>query len=122
MIQIAEYLPPEPNLLWKLSLQAGANHAVGMLPKVEEGSGERPWDLGPLTRMKERFEAAGIILSVIESSPPMQKIRLGLPGRDEEIAWFNTLLRNMGDLGISTLCYNFMAVFGWLRTSMDIPA
>ena len=121
MIEIAEYLPAQPNLLWKLARQAGVNHAVGQLPR-DAAESERPWDFMPLMRMQQRFEAAGYTLSVIESSPPMQQIRLGLPGRDEEIAWFNTLLQNMGALGIPVLCYNFMAVFGWLRTATTLPA
>jgi mannonate dehydratase len=121
MIQIAEYMPPQPNLLWKLVRQAGVDYAVGQLPKDDSGS-ERPWDLGPLSQAKALYEEAGFTLAVIESSPPMQKIRLGLPGRDEEIAWFQTLLRNMGILQIPVLCYNFMAVFGWMRTATTIPA
>src|SRR5437660_10824340 len=104
MIQIAEYFSSEPDALWKLARQAGVEHAVGRLPRVENG-GERPWDYAPLKRMKERFESEGYELAVIESSPPMQKIRLGLPGRDEEIEQFNTLLKNMGSLGIPVICY-----------------
>ncbi len=118
MIKIAEYLPPQPNLLWKLARQAGVDYAVGLLPK-DDGP-DRPWDFMPLMRLKKRYEDAGYELAVIESSPPMQKIRLGLPDRDEEIEWFNTLLRNMGALDIPVLCYNFMTVFGWLRTSTAI--
>lgn len=120
MIHIAEYLAPEPDRLWRLARQAGVRHAVGRLPK-DDGGPERPWDLGPLSRMKQRFEDAGYDLAVIESSPPMQKLRLGLPGRDEELEWFNTLVRNMGALGIPVLCYNWMAVFGWRRTHTDLP-
>jgi mannonate dehydratase len=120
MIKIAESLPSQPNLLWKLAKQAGVDYSVGPLTP-EEGSSEKPWDYMPLMRLKTRFQDAGYDLAVIESSPPMQQIRLGLPGRDEEIAWFNTLLRNMGALGIPVLCYNFMTVFGWLRTSTAIP-
>ena len=120
MIEIAEMLGPQPTSLWKLVQQAGVNHAVGSLPFREVGAGEQPWEVGPLARMKARFDAAGVVLSVIESSPPMQKIRLGLPGRDEEIEHFHTLLRSMGTLGIPVLCYNFMAVFGWLRTATDL--
>ncbi|HZO90121.1 MAG TPA: mannonate dehydratase [Chthonomonadaceae bacterium] len=120
MIQIAEVLSPQPNVLWKLVKQAGVNHAVGVLPP-DTGGPERPWDFTPLMRLKTRYEDAGFELAVIESSPPMQKIRLGLPGRDEEIEWFNTMLRNMGALHIPVICYNFMAVFGWLRTHTAIP-
>jgi len=114
-------LRPEPSLLWRLVKQAGVNYAVGSLP-ADDGGAERPWDFMPLMRLKTRLEDAGLDLTVIESSPPMQKIRLGLPGRDEEIEWFCTLLRSMGALHIPVICYNFMAVFGWLRTHSAIPA
>jgi mannonate dehydratase len=120
MIQIAEMLSSQPSPLWRLVKQAGVDYAVGPLPYGEDGS-ERPWEYGPLQRMKTRYDEAGIELAVIESSPPMQKIRLGLPGRDEEIEWFCTMLRNMGALHIPVVCYNFMAHFGWLRTHTTLP-
>jgi mannonate dehydratase len=121
VIQIAEMLPSQPSSLWKLAKQVGIDHAVSPLP-FEEGCTEQPWEIGPLSRLKERFEAAGFNLSVIESSPPMQKTRLGLPGRDGEIEQFKTLLRNMGALGIPVICYNWMAGIGWSRTRVNIPA
>lgn len=121
MIEIAEALSPQPTPLWKLVKQAGVNHVVGRLPYGDSGN-EQPWDYMPLLQLKTRYEDAGFQLSVIESSPPMDQIRLGLPGRDQEIESFCTLLRNMGVLGIPTLCYNFMAVVNWMRTSTTIPA
>jgi mannonate dehydratase len=120
MIKIAEMLPSQPTPLWALSRQAGVTHAVGGFGPTEP-SGEPPWAVGPMRQLKERFEAAGLELTVMECSPPMQKIRLGLPGRDEEIEQFNTMLRSMGELGIGVICYNFMAVFGWMRTQTAIP-
>lgn len=119
MIRIAEYFSAEPNRLWKLAKQAGVNHAVGPLPNVDSSS-DAPWDLGPMRRMKDRFEAEGLELAVIESMPPMQKAKLGLPGGDEEIEYFKSLLRSMGELGIPVLCYNWMAVFGWMRTQNNL--
>ena len=92
MIQIAEMLPSRPNLLWKLAKQVGVDHAVSPLPFEDDGD-ERPWDLGPLSRLKRRFNDAGFELSVIESSPPMQKTRLGLPGRDEEIEYVTDMIK-----------------------------
>jgi len=120
MIEIAEMFRPDRPALWKLAKQAGVNHAVSGLPR-DDGGSERPWDYATLAEMKARYEAAGLELAVIESSPPMQKIRLGLPGRDEEIGWFCTMLASMGNLGIPVVCYNFMAHFGWTRTHVDIP-
>src|SRR5437868_314740 len=100
MIKIAEALPWNPSPLWKLCVQAGATHAVGFF----QNAVDRPWELAPLREFKERIERAGMELAVIESSPPMEKIRLGLPGRDEEIELFNMMLRNMGELGIPVIC------------------
>src|SRR5215213_457268 len=121
MIEIAEVLPPSPTRLWTLVQQVGVTHAVGSLPWDERGS-EQPWDYMPLLRMKKRFEDAGFTLSVIESRPPLDKAKRGLDGRDEEIATVCTLIENMGRLGIPVWCYEWMAVFNWMRTSMSVPA
>jgi mannonate dehydratase len=117
MIKIAEILPWNNTPLWRLVVQAGATHAVAAFAPVD-GMPARPWELEPLRDLKDRIERAGMELAVIESSPPMEKIRFGLPGRDEEIELFNTMLRSMGELGIPVVCYNFMAGISWQRTDM----
>src|SRR5262249_55605718 len=42
--------------------------------------------------------------------------------RDEEIEQFCTLLRNMGRLDIPVICYNWMAIMNWMRTSTTTPS
>jgi mannonate dehydratase len=121
MIQIAEFLPPAPSPLWTLMRQIGVTHAVTSLPFGMSGD-ERPWDFTPLLRLKTRFTDAGFEVAVIESSPPMDNIRLGTEGREEEIRAFCTMVENMGALGIPVVCYNFMARLGWTRTSFAAPA
>jgi mannonate dehydratase len=123
MLEIAEYIMPSPTPLWRLAKQAGIDLAVGGLPTPEDcHAGESPWDLGPLTRMKQRYEAGGFKLEVIEARPPLNKAKRGLPGRDEEIATVCTLLVNMGKLGVPAWCYEWMTDFNWLRTNMATPS
>ncbi|HMO58531.1 MAG TPA: mannonate dehydratase [Roseiflexaceae bacterium] len=120
-MQIAEYLPATPAPIWSLMRQIDVTHAVVPLPFGAAGS-ERPWDFTPLLRMTTGFRDAGFTVSVIESSPPMDHIRLGTAERDTEIADFCTMIENMGALGIPVVCYNFMARLGWTRTSFAVPA
>jgi len=117
-MQLAEFFPAQPNQLWHLAKQMGIGHAVGPLPR--EANGFKPWDYVNLMHMKNRFENFGLKLSVIESLPPVNKIKLGQPGRDEEIEIMKEFITNMGALGIPVLCYNFMAQFNWFRTSTSI--
>jgi mannonate dehydratase len=126
MIQIAEILLEQaPSAFWRALNQVGVNHAVGILPRRSFDwrgtSGELPWEYGPLALYKEQVDEADLTLSVIEDNPPMDNIRLAKVGRDEEIEQFCTLIRSMGRLGIPVLCYNWMAVLGWLRTSVATP-
>jgi mannonate dehydratase len=123
MIKIAEFLPPTPSPLWKLSKQAGVNHAVGGLPTPADCTdGEAPWDYLPLLRMKQRYESAGFSLDVIENRPPLNNAKRGLPGGDAEIDTVCTLIENMGRLGIPVWCYEWMTDFNWLRTNTSTPS
>jgi len=141
MLNIAELLEPTPSPLWKLVKQAGVNEVVSLLDGAEqnwrwprgEGSqdyvptpyavapkGERPWELSALTRMQEQYREYGLELVVIEDTAPMDAIRLGTQGRDEAIQWVADQIRAMGQLGIRTLCYNWIAIASWARTNNDI--
>jgi len=122
MLQIAEFIPPKPQPLWKLARQAGVDLAVGGLPFDMLQPGERVCDLAPLTRMQQVYQDGGFTLSVIEARPPLNKAKRGLPGRDDEIDVVCELITNMGKLGIPVWCYEWMTDFNWLRTNMATPS
>lgn len=122
MFEIAEFISPEPTPVWKLSLQAGVNLAVGGLPFNTLRGDERICDLAPLQRMKDTYVEAGFDLRVIEARPPLNKAKRGLEGRDEEIDVACQLIENMGKLGIPVWCYEWMTDFNWVRTTMDTPS
>ncbi len=125
MMQIAEMLPPVRSPLWNLVKQAGVAHAVGAMDLSRRSHTDReqlPWSFSSLLQVKTAYTDAGFELAVLESRPPMNRIKLGLPGRDEEIEVVCDLIRNMGAVGIPVWCYEWMPVMNWLRTSMSIPA
>jgi mannonate dehydratase len=104
----------------RLAKQLGVTDIVSVLPghsPLPNREQESVWEYLPLVRLRKQVEDAGLTLSVIESIPISDRITLGLPGRDEDLNKFCESVANMGRAGIPILCYNFMAVFNWLRTS-----
>jgi mannonate dehydratase len=122
VIKIAEMFSPGQTTLWKMIKQCGINHAVGVmdLERRDAPQDQPPWGYAALNRLKNAYEEIGFKLEVIESRPPMEKTKLGLPGRDEEIDAVCELIRNMGMLGIPIWCYEWMVAFNWTRTATTV--
>jgi mannonate dehydratase len=136
MIQLSEFLPPRPEESWKLIRQVGVDNVVGVLNGAEQdqrmfasvGAGgwkaddrdELPWSEAALKHNIEIYDDYGFALVALEDTAPIDKVRLGLDGRDEQIDHVLTQVRAMGRLGVPTLAYNWMGLTSWGRTDIAI--
>ncbi len=117
---LIEFLPPSPHPLWQLSLQMGITHCV--VKAAPELTGlPPPFEPGVLREIQARLAQSGLTLIGLEGDPfDMTRIKLGRPGRDEDIERYQAMLRTMGQLGLRLLCYNFMAGIGWHRSNANV--
>ncbi|RNA67173.1 mannonate dehydratase [Alteribacter keqinensis] len=76
------------------------------------------WPYEDIVELKNSVEEAGLKLTVIESVPVHEEIKLGSNRRDVLIDQFAQTIRNLSKAGINTVCYNFMPVFDWVRTDL----
>ena len=102
--------PNEPNLC--LAAQIGVDDIVGRYTGRS---------LQDLLKLRDRVSAVGLRLSVIEGYVPHDQIVSGGAQRDQQIADFQQLIRNMGEVGVPICCYNFMPDEEWSRSSISTP-
>lgn len=120
-MQLALILPPTPDDRWQLAKQLGVTNAV--VHPLEIGDGRQFWSYDELLGMANWFGDSGIEISVMEGSVPLtDATRLGLDGRAAEIAAFEQFLRDCGELGIPTVCYDWMPGIRWARTEVHLES
>ncbi len=106
-----------------LARQMAVYGAVGGINPAMAGlQGKSSIDREVIKGVKAAWQKEGLQLKVIEGPPSLgTKTKLGLEGRDEEIGQFITLMKNLSAEGIDTICYNWMPVVNWARTTLDKP-
>ena len=115
---LSDYFKSEHDRAWDIALASGVKHAVIRLP--EDGrfdyADHSHWDT-----VVKRFVDFGVKPVAIEPMPNElhDHIKIGDALRDESIERVVSMFPNMRIHGIDTICFNFMAHIGWLRTSSD---
>jgi mannonate dehydratase len=109
--------------LIELAKQMNALGAVaGINPKMVGLNDVNPWDYKAIVAVKDAWKKVGLNYNVVEGPPSLgEKTKLGLEGRDEEISNFISFMKNLKRAGVDTICYNWMPVISWARTTMDRP-
>ncbi|MDY2792834.1 MAG: mannonate dehydratase [Eubacteriales bacterium] len=114
-------LPAKPTLQWEIASQLGVEEVITKAAPELSGLGE-PSDFASLEAVVKRFRERGLRVVGLEGDEmDMSRIKLGLPGRDDDLERYCRMLENMGRLGIEMICYNFMAGVGWYRSRNDLP-
>jgi len=76
------------------------------------------WPLDKIKRLKKLCLESGLEMEVIESVPVHEDIKLGKPTRDKYIANYIQNIKNLAQVGVKCICYNFMPIFDWFRTNL----
>jgi mannonate dehydratase len=82
------------------------------------------WTKDEIAARKAMIEAdasLGLRWSVVESLPVAEPIKLADGDLSEPFDNYRQSLRNLGALGVTTVCYNFMPVLDWTRTQLATP-
>lgn len=83
----------------------------------EVPSGERI-PRGNVLRRAEEIRANGLTFSVAEGLPVHESIKLGTAQREAYLDLYCENIETLAACGIRVICYNFMPVFGWIRTQL----
>ncbi|MGK7378784.1 mannonate dehydratase [Planococcus sp. 1R117A] len=79
------------------------------------------WSKEEIRSEVDYIKSFGFHAEVVESVNVHESIKLGNSERDHYIENYKETIRNLGEAGVKVICYNFMPIFDWTRTSLYHP-
>lgn len=94
-------------------------HMRGIVTAIYDIPVGEVWPTAKIKQLKMEIENYGLELSVIESVPVHEDIKMGCGNRDKYIENYKQTIKHLSACGIKTICYNFMPVFDWTRSNLN---
>ena len=100
--------------------QTGAVAVVTALHEVPYGE---VWQVDDIRARQALISGAdvGLEWQVVESLPVHEDIKRGTGDLDRLFANYRQSMANLAACGIKTICYNFMPLLDWTRTTLNAP-
>lgn len=104
--------------LQQIKQTPGVSGVAACMPHTPVG---QLWTLDAVKALREEINAAGLEMEVIESVNIHEDIKKGLPTRDKYIQNYIDTIKNLHQVGVKCICYNFMPVLDWARSDVEFP-
>ncbi|HUG63563.1 MAG TPA: mannonate dehydratase [Methylomirabilota bacterium] len=116
MKQTWRWFGPDDTVTLAHVRQAGATGVVSALHHLNDG---RAWPTEEVERRRAEIEAAGLTWDVVESIVVHEDLKTRTGDWRQRLDDYKASIRAVAAAGVSTICYNFMAITDWTRTDLE---
>jgi mannonate dehydratase len=118
MLQTWRWFGPDDPVSLENVREAGATGVVSALHHMNKGE---IWSEDEVLKRRAQIEGAGLVWPVVESIGVGEEIKTRTGGFRQKIDNYKQSVRNAARAGVTTFCYNFMAITDWTRTNLNWP-
>jgi mannonate dehydratase len=118
MLQTWRWFGPDDPVSLENVRQAGAVGVVSALHHMTRGE---VWSEDEVRKRRAEIESGALAWSVVESIGVGEEIKTRTGRFRARIDNYKQSIRNAARAGVTTFCYNFMAITDWTRTNINWP-